>query len=96
MSAPNADAKTAADRALEALARQAQDREQLRKKLRTAAEPVKPAVKRPWEVVRQYSHRDDELVCAHRWEWLAELCARRRTFRYATQTGVHFTARRTA
>lgn len=52
-------------------------------------EPVKP-----WRVVRQYNHLADVEVHAHRWEWLAELCAYWRERGHPNEVGVHYTVRR--
>lgn len=46
----------------------------------------------PWLVVRQYQRRE-HVLCAHRWEWQTEVCARWRSRRHADQTGVFYTAR---
>lgn len=46
----------------------------------------------PWLVVRQYQ-RNEHVLCAHRWERLAEACARWRSRRHATEIGVFYTAR---
>lgn len=81
----------------EALAAVAQDRDQLLAKLST--EPAKHAAQpttKPWRVVRQFNHRADQEVCAHRWEWAADVCAYRRTRRHPNEVGVHHTVRREA
>ena len=79
------------------LAEVAEDREQLLAKLGT--EPAKHTAKsaksvKPWHVVRQFNHKPDVEICAHRWEWLADLCAYRRTAGHASEIGVFYTVRR--
>lgn len=71
----------------------ASDREQILAQL-ADAEPVKHAVSTRWTVVRQYSNKPDETVSTHRFEWVAYWRARRRVWRHAGVTGVHFTVRR--
>lgn len=73
------------------LAANAVDRDQAAATL--AKHAAKPTA-RPWWVFRQYNHLADLFVCAHRWEWAADLCAYRRTRRYPNEVGVHFTVRR--
>jgi hypothetical protein len=46
----------------------------------------------PWLVVRQYQ-RHEHVVAARRWEWRAEITARWRSRRHATEIGVFYTAR---
>jgi hypothetical protein len=46
----------------------------------------------PWLVVRQYHHAE-HVVCAHRWEWVAEACTTRRERRHRSEWGVFYTAR---
>jgi hypothetical protein len=47
-----------------------------------------------YQVVRLYSHRDDETpYCTHRWEWVAALCAIRRERSHPDETGCHYTVR---
>lgn len=55
----------------------------------------RPFPDRAYQVVRQYSHLPEHQVCAHRWGWVAELCARRRmsSRRHAAEIGVFYTAR---
>lgn len=50
---------------------------------------------KPWRVVRQHHDHAETDVCAHRWEWVAELCAIRRESarRHASQIGIHYVAR---
>lgn len=47
---------------------------------------------RPWRVVRQTSSGGDVEVCAHRWEWTADVCAIRRSNR-EPETGVFYASR---
>lgn len=49
----------------------------------------------PWQVVRQYGHAADSVVCSHRWGWVADLCAARRTSSrsHRAEVGVHYAAR---
>lgn len=53
------------------------------------------ATGRRWHVVRQYTHRTETYLCAHRWEMTADLCAIRRAAgrEHRTQTGVHYAVR---
>ena len=74
----------------EHLAEVAQDREQLLAAIRDA----EPALTGPWRVVRQYNDLPEQEICAHRYEWGADLCAYRRTARHAHEIGAHFTVRR--
>jgi hypothetical protein len=82
-----ADLTASAERALTA----GPEREQLA----AAPDAVKPTL--PWVVVRQ-SHIGGEVVDTveshHRWEWLAEWSARRKTNRDAGRHGAYFNARR--
>lgn len=50
---------------------------------------------RPWRVVRQFNHADDVEVSAHRFEWLADLAAMRRSFarEHRDEVGVHYSVR---
>lgn len=52
----------------------------------------------PWQVVRQYTGAADQPVCSHRWAWVADLCASRRTRsrKHETDPGVRYLARRTS
>lgn len=47
-----------------------------------------------FRVVRQFTHLPELVLCSHRFEWVADLCAYRQTARHAAATGVHFTVRR--
>lgn len=94
----SADAKHSADRpSLDGqLADAARDREQILAEL-LAADIANHAVKRKgWTVVRQYCEKGDVVehaMCRHRFERVAEWCARRRAWRH-TATGGHYTVRR--
>lgn len=46
----------------------------------------------PWLVVRQHP-RSENVICMHRFEWVAELCSTRRERQHREQVGVHYTAR---
>lgn len=50
----------------------------------------------PWQVVRQYTGAADQPVCSHRWAWVADLCAYRRSSgrKHRWEVGVHFASRR--
>jgi hypothetical protein len=73
----------------------AQDRAELLAAIGAQADTADP--RRPWRVVRQYNHLpESQQLCAHRWEWLADLCAYRRTARHAAEVGVFYTVRRAA
>jgi hypothetical protein len=50
---------------------------------------------KPHRVYRQESNVPDAQVCAHRWDWTAELCAHRFA-RRERGTGVFYVARRVA
>jgi hypothetical protein len=93
----------------EALELAARDRDLLLERLRHAARsevtdtgtirpvtpaPVAAAPTGPWRVYRQVNHLPERPVCAHRWGWVAELCASRRTTGRSAQPGVFFTARK--
>lgn len=78
----------------EILAEAAQDRAQLLAALQTEADTVNTRQTQPWRVVRQYVHLPEHQVCGHRWEWVADLCAYRRTARHASECGVFYTVRR--
>ena len=81
-----ADLRAAADK----LAENARPREELLAEL-AAAKPFP----HPWRVVRQFTHLDTELVvCSHRFEVGADLCARMRATRHRSETGGHYTVRR--
>jgi hypothetical protein len=70
------------------------DRERLLAELK-AAPIADPKPVRRWRVVRQFTHLPERTVCSHRWEWAAEWCARRLTARHSSETGGHYTPRRT-
>jgi len=76
----------------ERLAQAARPREQLLAQLAAAdVKSVKSGVK--WQVCRQTSRGIEYPVCKHRWGWVAEWCARRRTARDA-ELAVRYVARR--
>jgi hypothetical protein len=52
------------------------------------------AATKPWRVFRQRPDLPDAEVSAHRWEWLAYLCACRRTAAHCNWTGGFYTVRR--
>lgn len=78
----------------ETFAEAAQDRTELLAAIHAKAETDRRAL--PWRVVRQYVDLPEQPVCGHRWEWVADLCAYRRTARHRTETGVFYTVRRAA
>lgn len=78
----------------EELAAAAQDRAQLLAALAAQAEAVEARRTLPWRVVRQYVDMPEQRVCAHRWGWVADLCAYRRTARHRDEIGVFYTVRR--
>lgn len=49
---------------------------------------------RPWQVVAQRSSGPDEVVSAHRFEWVADWSMVRRAWRNNSVDGVHLTVRR--
>lgn len=71
----------------EILAQAARPRDEL------LAELAAAKVARRWLVMLQGSDGAEYQVCQHRWELVAEGCARRRTAR-ADQLGARFTVRR--
>jgi hypothetical protein len=84
---------TAAGQGLDAqLADAAQDRTALLAQLarEAAKQGVKPGKSGRFQVVRQYGHKPDEVVSAHRWEWWAEVRAYARTASHSNELGVHY------
>lgn len=81
----SADLRAAAEK----LAEQARPREELLAEL-AAAKPFP----HPWRVVRQFTHLPEIVVCSHRLEVGADICARLRATRHRTETGGHYTVRR--
>jgi hypothetical protein len=85
-----ADLRPAADKVLSAAAER--DAELVAEL--AAARPFK---RRPWLVVRQFTHIDAEpVVSSHRLEVVAELAARLRAKRHRSETGGHYTVRKAA
>jgi hypothetical protein len=80
----------------EASASATQDRAQLLAALNAQAATLAGARRPRWRVVRQYVDMLEQPVCAHRWGWVADLCAYRRTARHADEVGVFYTVRRAA
>lgn len=78
--------------AFETLAGQARPRHELLAELAAAPEPDQS---RPWRVYRQYGHWPERPVCWHRWERVAERCARKREAKDTGELAARYTVRRT-